>query len=136
MVVGRAWRSVVKPGEAWRCEVLLERERFVVVKPVEKVSSTPSLTSKVSVLTEPVILNVNNWKIEIPKGTEYIVGKKCGLKFVKFLKTPIYGDLMVFRWNNSFYAYAENGFPSTLLHFNPHPPYPISLLIQEQEMKK
>jgi len=131
-VVGRAWRSVVKPGEAWRCEVLLERERFVVVKPVEKIASSENApASKRAILTEPVVFSVNNWKIEIPKGVEYLIGKRYGMKFVKFFKTPLYGDLMVFYWNGKFYAYAENGFPSTLLHFNPHPPYPISLLITQ-----
>lgn len=132
VVVGRAWRGAVKPGEAWRCEVLLERERFVVVKPVEKIASSENApASKRAILTEPVILHVNNWKITIPKDVEYVVGKKYSLRFVKFFKVPVYGDLMVFYWNRNFYTYAENGFPSTLLYFNPHPPYPISLLTKK-----
>jgi len=137
-VIGRAWRGTVKAEETWKCEILLERERFVVVKPLEKVSSETSLpASKRAILTEPVIFHINNWKVTIPKGVEYVVGKKYGMRFAKFFKVPVYGDLMIFYWNGGFYAYAENGFPATALRFNPHPPYPISLLTQEkQEMKK
>jgi hypothetical protein len=135
-----ARRGKVKPGETYECAIAKILDRFAVVIPlrkvriVEPVKPKNGVPSKAGILTEPIKLKVkDNVELEIPAGAEYLVGSTKYFKhgFAKF-NHPILGVILVTKYpGRGFHITAPNlSLHHEPINFNPHPPNPISQLIE------